>query len=96
MFWSLPKGLFSLLGSQKPDKILERNLIILFLKDLASHLAFLIYSDTVWGIFDIHVVQVVNYSVGTGHRTLTTLSQLVIGKVWGQLPRPAPCFLKPH
>lgn len=55
--------------------------IILFLKGLASHLACLIYSDTVWGIFDIHVVQAVNYSVGTGHKTLTTLSQLAIRKV---------------
>lgn len=81
MFWSLPEGAFSLLGSQKPDKILKRNMIILFLKGLASHLACLIYSDTVWGIFDIHVVQAVNYSLGTGHKTLTTLSQLAIRKV---------------
>lgn len=83
MFWSLQEVLLSLLGSQKPDKILKRNLIIL-LKDLTSRLACLICSDTVWGIFDIHVVQAVNYSVGTGHKTLTTLSQLVISKVWGQ------------
>lgn len=89
MFWSLPEGMFSFLGSQKLDKILKRNMIILFLKDLASHLACLIDSDTVWGIFDIHVEQAVNYSVGTGHKTLTTLSQLVVRKVWGQ-PSPPP------
>lgn len=51
-------------------------------------MACLICSDTVWGIFDIHVVQGVNYSVGTVHKTLATLSQLVIGKVWGQTPSP--------
>lgn len=83
VFWSLQEGMFSLLGSQKSDRILKRNLIIL-LKDLASHLACLICLDTIWGIFDIHVVQAVNYSIGTGHKTLTTLSQLVMGEVWGQ------------
>lgn len=49
-------------------------------------MACLICSDTVWGIFDIHVVQGVNYSVGTVYKTLTTLSQLVISKVWRQTP----------
>lgn len=92
VFWSSQEGMFSLLDSQKPDKILKRNLIIL-LKDLTSHLACLICSDTVWGIFDIHAAQAVNYSVGTGHKTLATRSQLVIGKAWEQSFH---ILLKPH
>lgn len=34
-------------------------------------MACLICSETVWGIFGIHVVQVVNYSAETVNKTLT-------------------------
>lgn len=48
-------------------------------------------SDTVWGIFGIHVVQVVNYSVGTVNKTLTNSASASVR----QGPRAAP-FLPFH
>lgn len=78
LFWPLGQGMFSLLGNW----VSGRNMIKSwkgtwsFSEGLTSCLACLICSSTVRGIFGIHVVQVVNYSVGTVNKTLTNSASL--------------------
>lgn len=49
-------------------------------------MACLICSDTVRGIFGIHVVQVVNYSVGTVTETLTSSASVRLRQGLGAAP----------